>query len=136
MSVQFEDNTMEVLHAIDKAVWAFLEEAGAELEAQVKRNTRVDTSETKGSWEHIVDESKKQVTVGSPLENAIWEEFGTGEHAMNGDGRKGGWKYQDVYGEWHFTRGKKPTHALQKAFDSRKNAIIRRAEQEFGARLR
>ena len=25
------------------------------------------------------------------MENAIWEEFGTGEYALNGDGRKGKW---------------------------------------------
>lgn len=157
MSVQFEDNRVEVLNAIDDTVWAFLEEAGVELEAQVKRNTKVDSGQLKGSWKHVVDESKKQVTVGSPLENAIWEEFGTGEYAVHGDGRKGAWyvpvekvtgnkkptfngEVIVVYGKngqaFYKTNGKKPKRLLQMAFDSRKNAIIRRAEHEFGVRLK
>lgn len=132
----FKDNRVEVLRAIDDAVGAFLLEASAELVSQVARNTRVKSGQTKGSWQAVVDENERIATVGSPLENAIWEEFGTGEYAVNGDGRKGGWIYEDVYGNHYFTRGKKPTHALQKAFDSRKNAIKRRAKQEFGARLK
>jgi hypothetical protein len=27
--------------------------------------------------------------------NAVYEEFGTGEYAFNGNGRKGGWFYVD-----------------------------------------
>lgn len=132
----FEDNSAQVIHAIDNAVGSLLDEIGGELEAQVKRNTRVDSSQTKGSWQYVVDEGEKKVTVGSPLQNAIWEEFGTGEHAIHGDGRKGGWSYQDIYGKWHRTRGKKPSRALQKAFDSRKSAIVRIVKERFGVELR
>ena len=42
-------------------------------------------------WTYQVDESKLEATIGNPMENAIWEEFGTGEYALNGDGRKGKW---------------------------------------------
>lgn len=59
-----------------------------ELEAQVKRNTRVDTGQTKGSWTYKVDEANGEAMVGSPQENAIWEEFGTGQYALNGDGER------------------------------------------------
>ena len=103
---------------------------------KLKRNTRVDSSQTKGSWQYVVDEGEKKVTVGSPLQNAIWEEFGTGEHAIHGDGRKGCWSYQDIYGKWHRTRGKKPSRALQRAFDSRKSAIVRIVKERFGVELR
>lgn len=77
MAVKFEDYSMQVMAALDDAAIAYLYEAGGELEAQVKRNTRVGrTGQTKGSWKYVVDESKGECTVGSPLENAIWEEFG------------------------------------------------------------
>ena len=77
MPVQFEDNRMAVKAALEKAALTFLEEAAGELESQTARNqTRVDTGDTKGKWTHIVDEGKLEATIGNPLENAIWEEFG------------------------------------------------------------
>lgn len=42
-----------------------------------------------------MDESAQVATVGNPLQNAIWEEFGTGEYALEGDGRKTPWRYKD-----------------------------------------
>lgn len=73
--------------------------------------------------------------VGSPLENAVWEEFGTGDYALNGNGRKGGWAYEDDYGEWHFTHGKRPRRALHNAFETKKSALIRRAEEIMKSEL-
>lgn len=70
-----------------------------------------------------MDEGNLEVKIGSPLENAIWEEFGTGEYALNGDGRKGGWFYVDEFGVGHFTHGKKPTRALWNAFNSMKQVV-------------
>lgn len=151
MAVHFEDNSMQVRAALDAACIAFLHEAGGELEAQTKRNNRVDTGQTQNSWRYVVDESKGECTVGSPLENAIWEEFGTGEYALKNNGRKGGWfipeeklspnakskmKKVKIKGKvFYFTKGKKPNRPLQKAFDSCKNALIRRAQQILNERL-
>lgn len=137
MAVQFTDNSAQVKAALDDAVIAYLYEAGGELEAQVKRNSRVGTGQLKNSWTYRVDESKGETTVGSPLENAIWEEFGTGEYAVNGDGRKGGWWYQDEKdGTWHHTYGKTPHRAFKRAFDSLKTALIKRAQQVIGGRMK
>ena len=136
MSVQFTDNSAAVKAALDDAVIAYLYEAGGELEAQVKRNSRVGSGQLKNSWTYKVDESKGETTIGSPLENAIWEEFGTGEYALHGDGRKGGWYYQDDKGKWHHTYGKTPHRAFQRAFTSLKNALIKRAEDVLKGRLK
>lgn len=136
MSVQFKDNSAAVKAALDAAVIAYLYEAGGELEAQVKRNSRVGTGQLKNSWAYKVDESKGECVIGSPLENAIWEEFGTGEYALHGDGRKGGWWYQDDKGKWHHTYGKTPHRAFQRAFTSLKNVLIRRAEEVLKGRLK
>ena len=125
----FEDNRVEVLAAFDDAISNFLLEASAELVSQVARKTPVDTGQLKGSWAANVDESKQEATIGSPLENAIWTEFGTGEYASEGNGRKGGWFYKDDKGQGHFTHGKKPVRMLHNAFEQTKGKIIKRAEQ-------
>ncbi len=126
--VIFEDYTTKVENAIDDKINAVLEECAGELESQVKRNSRVDTGKTKSSFKHHVDDEKHVATIGSNDENAIWEEFGTGEYALQGNGRKGGWVYKDAKGDWHKTHGKKPSRAFYKAFTSLKNKIITRIQ--------
>lgn len=125
-NVEFTDNRIKVEAALEDAVIAFLYEAAGEVEAQTKRaQTRVDTGQTKGAWTHHVNEDKGEAVIGNPLENAIWEEYGTGEYALKGNGRKGGWFYEDEEGNGHFTHGKKPLRPLQKAFDKTKGKIIK-----------
>lgn len=131
MSVEFQNFSIQVTEALEEKAVQFLEEAASEIESAAKRGSRVDSGQLKGSWNHQVDESAKEAKVGSPLENAIWEEFGTGEYALHGDGRKGGWSYQDDSGDWHHTMGKTPNRTLHNAFESKKAAIIRRAKQIF-----
>lgn len=132
-SVQFIDNTIEVIGAIKDAALMFLEESAGELESQAMRNTRVDTGQTKGAWSHKIEESALQAIVGNPLENAIWEEFGTGEYAVNGNGRKTPWRYQDVRGNWHTTTGKRPSRAFEKAKAEAEPKIIQAAKETFGS---
>ena len=130
MSVEFHDYTIKVKDVMDDRINAVLEECAGELESQVKRNTRVKTGKTKNSFQHKVVEAEHTAYIGSDEENAIWEEFGTGEYALKGNGRKGGWFYVDAEGEGHFTHGKKPTRAFWKAYTSMKNKIIKPI-QEF-----
>ena len=130
-NVIFEDFTIDVQNAIDGKINAVLEECAGELESQVKRNTRVDTGKTKSSFKHHVDDEKHVATIGSSDENAIWEEFGTGEFARQNNGRKGGWAYKDAKGDWHYTVGKKPSRAFWKAFNSLKNKIITRIQNSL-----
>lgn len=120
---KFEDNRIECKEMIGDVLIGFLYEIGVEFVSQTARNSRVKTGQTKGSWDYAVDESGFVVTIGSPLENAIWEEFGTGEYALNRDGRKGGWYYVDENGSGHFTYGKKPNRALWNAFETLKPSI-------------
>ena len=132
MSVEFKDFTTIVLQKIHENGEAFLEEVGGEVEAQTKRNTKVDTGKTKGSWEHIVNTKKMEVQIGSRYKNALWEELGTGIYALNGDGRKNKWVYRTPDGKFHATVGKKPRRALYNAYNSKKNAIIDEARRRFG----
>ena len=63
---------------------------------------------------------------------AIWEEFGTGEYALHGDGRKGGWFYEDEKGVGHFTHGKQPKRPLHNAFVSKKGTCERIIKDKIG----
>ena len=130
-----EDNSFKVLKALDDAVGKFLIEASSELVSQAARNSHVKTGQLKGSWAANIDEANREATIGSPLENAIWEELGTGEYAVEGNGRKGGWVYENEKGEKVFTRGKYPNHTLQRAYDSKKEVIKKRAEDVLKAEM-
>lgn len=131
MGVQFIDNSREVKLILERATVKGLEDAARIIKNQTVQNTPVDTGQLKGSWDHVVDESKLQATIGSPLENAIWTEFGTGEYALNRNGRKTPWRYQDAKGEWHTTTGKNPVRMLFNAFTTKKNVAIRAVEQAY-----
>lgn len=133
MSVIFKDFTKIVLDKIHETGETFLEEVGGEVESQTKQNTKVDTGKTKNSWEHVVNTDKMEVQIGSRYKNALWEELGTGIYALNGNGRKKvPWIYKTPDGKFHATVGKKPRRALFKAYQSKKNLIIREARRRFG----
>ena len=130
-NIQFQDFSILCKDAIQDAGIAFLDEIGGEFVSQTQRNSRVDSGQTKGSWDYVIDEGELSTSIGSPLENAIWEEFGTGEYALQGNGRKGGWRYQDDKGKWHFTMGKKPNRALWKALETLKPSIQKLLEEKL-----
>lgn len=134
MAVEFKDNSIAVKAALGDAAEAFLREAAGELVSQTARNTRVDTGQLKSSWQYTIRGSVAMI--GSPLENAIWEEFGTGEYALEGGGRKGGWIYRNKEGKTVFTLGKKPNRTLYRAFTGKKNQLIRRAEDIVKGRMK
>lgn len=118
--VEFTDNSVACKKAIENVCISWLEEVGGEIESQASRKSRNNTGQLKGSWKHVVDKGKLECTIGSPLQNAIWEEFGTGEYALKGNGRKTPWHYKDIKGKWHTTTGKKPNRALYMAFETTK----------------
>lgn len=129
--VEFKDFTIKVQGIIDDRINAVLEECAGEVESEVKRNSRVDTGKTKNSFRHQVDSSKHTAYIGSSDENAIWEEYGTGEFAINGNGRQGGWTYKDEKGDWHKTTGKKASRAFHKAYVSKKNQVVNRIQNSM-----
>lgn len=94
---EFKDYTVKVIGEIDDALIAGLEEAAGEIEARAIRNSRQGHTygdiQARELWSHKVDEGEKTAYVGSPHEAGYWEEFGTGEHALHRDGRKGWWVY-------------------------------------------
>lgn len=135
-NVVFEDYSMTCKAKLKEAAIAFLHEAGDVILAATARNydsaDRVDTGKTKGSFQKVVDEGALSCTMGSSYQNAIWEEFGTGVHALHGDGRKTPWRYKNKTG-WHTTRGKTGHRPFFKAYEAKKSAIKAEAERRFSA---
>lgn len=152
-NIRFEGNAMQIINKMNDEFAAFLEEASGELETQTKRNMDKlihSTGNTKQNWKHVVDEGKLEAVVGNPLQTAIWLEFGTGDYALEGKGRKGGWwikvgngtneispsdaaaygwkkvrKDKDGNLTYVFTTGMKPKRPLHKAKESTKGKIQR-----------
>ncbi|MDO4377986.1 MAG: HK97 gp10 family phage protein [Erysipelotrichia bacterium] len=134
-NVKFEDFRLEVFAKLDEKAGAFLEEAKDSIASQASRNSPVDTGALKASFQtdSFVDEQEKTAYVGSSLEYAIWQEFGTGEYALNGNGRKGGWAYKDPKtGKTIFTHGNRPMRMLYHAFEQKKEKVKNRAKKIFG----
>ena len=93
MSVEFNDYSIHVKGVMNEAMKRFLREAAFVVESDAKRNTPNEKKQLQGSWASDVNEADMSAMIGSPLEEAFWNEFGTGSHALHGDGRKGWWVY-------------------------------------------
>ena len=106
--IEFENNTDEIIEEMRQKALAWLEEAGGDIRSQAATNSRRASGETAGSFQHKVDEESMVCSIGSSLENAVWEEFGTGEYALHGDGRAGAFTARM---EWIFIR---PTVSVER----------------------
>lgn len=101
MAVKFEDFSAQCKDAIQSVITAWLHTWGNEIASRAKRGVAMDDNtgtQLRGSYRSIVDESQNKATIGSPLESAYWEEFGTGDFADTGknggiSGRPGWWVY-------------------------------------------
>lgn len=150
----FIDNSDDIKNLLEEKVIAAIYETAGEIESAAKRNTRigkVNGGKTKEGWGYNVDEGSLTAYIGNTQENAIWEEFGTGEYALEGKGRSGGWYIMIGEGEGQIpekvakaykmkiycgkdgkrfvhTYGKKPSKALQRAYIKNKHALKKALE--------
>lgn len=96
-NVEFKDYSIEVAAELDETTIAWLLEAANEVTAQAQRTCVMEDDvgkRLKGSYDYtLTGESTGEAIVGTPLEEGYWEEFGTGEYAAHGDGRKGWWVF-------------------------------------------
>lgn len=119
----FKDNSQACKNAIKMAEIKWLKAAALAIQSQAKTLAPVDTSNLKTSINHKVEVSKLEAYIGTNCDYAIYVEFGTGEFAENGNGRKGGWVYTDPSGKTHFTMGMKPKPYLRPAYRKNKQAL-------------
>lgn len=135
MAFEFEDNSRQVINQMHNVSETAMEAACLVVEASVKSLvvSKHGTGELRDKIDHQVKRQGSNVIgqVGSPLDHAIYNEFGTGEFAENGAGRKGGWSYQTPDGKWHFTRGMAPRPFLRPGFRNNKENIKQIIGSEF-----
>ncbi len=77
VEVRIEDNSEEVLEALHDKVVDWLEAIGEDAAGTAADRAPVDTGRLKGSISHAVVESEKAVYIGTNVEYAPYQEFGT-----------------------------------------------------------
>lgn len=122
---KFVDNSKKIKNQIFNTGEGGMEEALLFIESQAKALAAVDTGEMRDKIDHKISSKKKKIEgqVGSPNEHAIYNEFGTGEHATKGNGRKDGWVYRGKDGRFYFTRGQKAQPFMRPAFRRNRKKI-------------
>ena len=122
---EIETNVDGVTKVIMQAAERALEAASIHMVGEVKDRAPVESGELRRSISRTIDNSggKLVAKVGSNLQYAVYQEFGTGEFAENGAGRKDGWVYEGPDGKVYFTRGSKPKKFLRDAFRANKKNI-------------
>ena len=97
---EFKDHSLEVKAALNDEALNWLRETAAEIASHAKENCTMtdDGGQLRKSYRFEVDDAKGEAYIGSSLESAYWEEYGTGEYAdtaKNGgkEGRKDWWIY-------------------------------------------
>ena len=120
-TIEIKDYTKEILNSFGNKSISFLYEVKDLVADQASNNSPVDTGHLAQSFidDSYVDEEEMAVHIGSSLKYAVWQEYGTGEQALNGDGRKG----------W---TGVAPQRMLYKATLTTQPMIERRAKQILG----
>ncbi|MGT2811855.1 HK97-gp10 family putative phage morphogenesis protein [Streptococcus minor] len=122
--MKFVDNSEAVKKALELKAIKGLIQAAMMVEGQAVLLAPVgETGGLRDSIGYKVNESELVAYVGTNCEYAIYVEFGTGEFAENGNGRRGGWVYRDATGEVHFTYGMPPQPYLRNAFRQNQKAI-------------
>ena len=121
--MKFVDNSEAAKRELERAAIRGLIKASMLVEGQAVLLAPVDKGGLRDSIGYKVDESELVAYIGTNCEYAIYVEFGSGEFAENGNGRKGGWVYKTPDGEVHFTYGMPPQPYLRPAFRKNQKAI-------------
>lgn len=104
-----------------------MDDATKFVENIAKQKAPKDTGRLIGSIESEVERQGNTIigTVFTPVEYAPYQEYGTGLFAVNGDGRKTPWAYEDPKtGEKVFTRGNRPHPFMGPALRENKDTIL------------
>ena len=121
--MKFVDNSEAAKRELERAAIRGLTKAAMLVESQAVLLVPVNTGGLRSSIGYQVNESELVAYVGTNCEYAIYVEFGVGEFAENGNGRKGGWLYKAPNGEVRFTYGMPPQPYLRPAFRKNQKAI-------------
>lgn len=134
----FKSNARRVKEEMEQASLAGIDAALLIIQSAVKSGAPVMSGQLRDSINKKIQHLGARIEgqVGTPLMHGIYVEFGTGEFAENGNGRKGGWFYQDSSGEWFFTWGQEPDPFMRKGFRQSKKQVKDILAREYSARFK
>lgn len=137
--IKLTDNSGQIIKEMERLTGVALEAVGLTGERHAKEGARVGTTRSTGIKNYHGGSMRKSIThkvvahdvyVGTNMSvmhdgkrhsYPTYLEYGTGIYAEGGKGRQSPWRWQDKNGDWHFTRGIKPTHWLRNAISSPKH---------------
>lgn len=134
--VTFTDNSDEILRQMAQKIDAGLEACGNQAVSHAKNIITAGVPRHADSWYTPTGALRNsikptvldgEVQIGTNMEYAIYNEYGTGVYleSDNGvQGRKSPWAYEGPDGEVHWTRGMKALHFLKNAIDNHKDQYI------------
>lgn len=97
MKFTFNDYRIDVKAALNDVTKGWLETWSREIASKAKDTCKLDGDagiQLRKSYSANVDTASGEAQIGSPLESAYWEEYGTGEHAVDtSKSRRGWWVY-------------------------------------------
>jgi len=112
-----------------------IEAPGGEVFVQgMKQRAAVDTSFMKNEIKrHVVKETSEIIEdeIGSDAPYAIYQEYGTGIYAENGQGRKTPWVYRRKDGKFITTSGNRPHPFVRPTALEDKDKIIKAMQEKF-----
>ena len=118
MKITLEDHSAEVYKELEAACQRALEKCGLVAEGYAKKLVnspgKFGTGALRNSITHTVTNSGERAAyVGTNSEYGVYVECGTGIYYPGG--RQTPWVYQDVKGNWHWTRGNRAQPFLKPA---------------------
>lgn len=95
MSVELKDFSIEVKAELNETTIKWLYDWADEIASTAKDTCTMtdDKGQLRKSYRAEVDDGAGKAQIGSQLESALWEEYGTGEHAVRTPHRSGWWVY-------------------------------------------
>ena len=133
VSIKKTDFTSEYLKELQAKQLKLVTEGGYRIQAEMRMRCAHKTGKTIESIQvnaYAIDGGAESETgIAGDSKVPIYLEYGTGIHAVNGDGRKTPWTYYDEETDQFFrTRGMKAQPFAQPGFDAAKPQIDRLAE--------
>ena len=120
---------------IDVTTLQKFEQKGAKVLFEgMKERAAVDTGDMRDSIQsHITESSIEKIEdeVGPEVKYAIYQEYGTGIYAENGQGRSTPWVYRRKDGTFITTRGNRPHPVVRPTAINDKDKTIKAIEAEF-----
>jgi hypothetical protein len=132
VQIKVTDRRAEVKEELEAACLRALEQCGFAAEGYAKYLAPVDTGRLRNDISHRVDPATNTVYVGTNVEYAVYQEFGTGKYYEGGTPKP--WTYTDAKGNQHWTGGNRAKPFIKPAVADHVDTYRKIIERELKGR--